>query len=143
MRGTNLGVFDGAIELLSFANPDAGVVPDGAEAQEFDKARPRRRARRRVNSLTGDHDLSAADMQKGLDPDRFAGLPDAFIWEEEFVIKPKQHWYQANADRVYQDWLKVDNLSELERRYGVSRPTIRKARDLGKKNAENNQNPPS
>lgn len=143
MRGTNLGVFDGAIDLLSLPGVNTTDDPGEVEGKGFEKVRPRKRARRRVSSLTGDNDLSAVDAHRGLDPARFAGLADQFMWEEKFVIKPRQHWYQANADQIYKEWLETGNIAELVRRHGVSRPTIRRARDLGKKNAGDKKNPPA
>lgn len=143
MRGTNLGVFDGAIELLSLPGVNAPNDPGEVEGKGFDKVRPRKRARRRVSTLTGDNNLSAVDTHRGLDPDRFAGLADEFMWEEEFVIAPKQHWYQEYADQIYREWLEEPNVSKLARQYGKSIPTVRKARDLGKKNAQAKKNPRS
>jgi DNA invertase Pin-like site-specific DNA recombinase len=143
MRGTNLGVFDGGIELLSLCNDGTTSDPDVVKGRGFDKVRPRKRARRQVSSLTGKKDVSDVDAHRALDPERFAGLPDNFMWEEVFTIAPWQPWYKAYADRIYSEWLKVRNISELARRHDKTNPTVRRALNLGKKNAEAKKNPPS
>jgi len=103
--------------------------------------KPRRRARRQVPTLTGDANLDATDVQRCLDPDRFADLADQFFWEESFTVEPRKPWSTANGDKIYSEWLEVRNIAELARRYGKTPPTIRKARDIGKKNAESKQPP--
>lgn len=134
LKGTHLGLFDGVEAMLS-RSEDACAGTDADDAARFPKVRPRRRARRYKPNLSSDAAASAKDLYRLLDPARFEGLPDAFVWEETFCIEPEPCWAEAHADEVYAAWLEEQNLSRLPPRFGVSLPTIRKARNIGRDRA--------
>lgn len=90
---------------------------------------PRRRSIRRVD------DREAARFVA--EPDRFAGIPDEWFWVETLQQSRRQSWSEANADKVYAMRFATDGsvkatLKELEAQLNVSRPTLRKAIEIGR-----------
>jgi hypothetical protein len=85
MRGTWLGVFDGAVHLLSRTTCDAPAPSDAGVVT------PRRRGRLRVPNLSADAS-AAEDVDTCLDPERFAGLADAFFWSEDVTVERAVSW---------------------------------------------------
>jgi len=126
MRGTWLGVFDGAVHLLSRTADDtpapsaSGVVT------------PRRRGRLRVPNLSADAG-AAADVDTSLDPERFAGLADAFFWSEDVTVERAPSWVEANAIAVAQARAEGRTHEQLADQFDVSVPTVRKALEIAEK----------
>jgi DNA invertase Pin-like site-specific DNA recombinase len=120
MRGTWLGVFDGAVHLLSRTAGDP-PAPSGSGV-----VTPRRRGRLRVPNLSADAGV-AADVDTCLDPERFAGLADAFFWSEDVTVERAVCWAEANAAAVAQARAEGRTHAQLADQFGVTVPTIRHA----------------
>jgi site-specific DNA recombinase len=133
MRGTFLGLFEGATELLTRDVPVPAVGPE-TTANRFAPVVPRRRGRLQVPNLsadaTTDTDIGGGDTS--LDPKRFAGLPESFIWTESLVIEKTLSWAQANAAKVVRLRLSGLTMEEVAKRCGKTIPTIRDALKHGK-----------
>jgi hypothetical protein len=128
LRGTMLGLFEGAVELLS---RDDGASSDVAMAGGFQPVQPRRRGRLRVPTLSAENAEVLRTIDPVLDPERFAGLPEPFFWTESFVITEKISWAEEHAEEVYQAKLSTGlSLNKLVDRFGKSRPTIKHAWDI-------------
>jgi len=137
IRGTCLGLFEGAVELLSRpdgTNEPAGVGEAGAaDASQapvgIQKVRPRRLGRRKVDDLSADQPLAAADADRVLDPHRFVGLAGSFVWEESFFLPRKLSWAQQYALEVLK--YTHDNadatMYQVAAHFGKTPPTIRHA----------------
>jgi transposase-like protein len=121
MRGTWLGVFDGAVHLLSRTTDDA-PAPSGSGA-----VTPRRRGRLRLPNLSAEAGAAMGDVVTSLDPERFAGLADVFFWSEDVTVERALSWAEANASAVAQARSKGRTHERLADEFGVSVPTIRKA----------------
>jgi hypothetical protein len=130
LRGTYLGLFEGAVELLSGSSD--GAVEDGAAEALYGQVRPRRLTRRRVQDLTSTKPMAGGvDHQ---DPHRFAGLADAFLWEDTLVLPVSTFWSKENGAEVAALWAtdpKAWRLPRLAKHFGVSIPTARKALRIG------------
>lgn len=122
MRGTWLGVFDGAVHLLSRTTSDAPSPPD-----KFPGVTPRKRGRLRLPNLSAEAGAAMAEVDTSLDPERFAGLADAFFWTEDVTVERALSWAEANASAVAEARSKGRTHEQLADEFGVSIPTIRKA----------------
>jgi hypothetical protein len=131
LKGTNLGVFDGAVELLTretLVTDGNAVVPDG----QVERVVPRRRSPRRIDSLTNADQVDATDAFQAVDPTRFDGLPPEFMWSDTFILGSRPSWSELHA----QDVLKAHqehpelSLNELAKVFGKTRPTIGVALDI-------------
>lgn len=122
MRGTWLGVFDGAVHLLSRTATDSPSPPD-----RFPGVTPRKRGRLRLPNLSAEAGAAMAEVDTSLDPERFAGLADAFFWTEDVTVERALSWAEANAEAVAQARSKGRTHEQLADEFGVSIPTIRKA----------------
>jgi uncharacterized protein (DUF433 family) len=93
-------------------------------------ARPRRRARVRIDDeLDGREDArAAADM--AADPNRFAGLPEEWFFHDEFRIPEPTFWSREHAAEVAEKRAEGMTHEELAAFFAVSIPTIRKALKL-------------
>ncbi len=129
LRGTMLGLFEGATEILN--QDGASTEPFAAKAMGRGRVRPRRLPRRRTNSLSsGSLDL-LEDVEQALDPNRFAGVAGKFFWEEEFYISRKPCWAEEHALEVAR--VRADERLTHERlaeRFRKTIPTIRHALSL-------------
>jgi DNA invertase Pin-like site-specific DNA recombinase len=127
LRGTYVGLFAGAVELLS----RSGGPPPAGQAQAppggFEPVRPRRRGRLRLPSLSAVSKEGLTDADTALDPERFAGLPEPLVWTEAFVLAEKQSWAEAHAEEVAQRRASGLTMEELARHFGRTVPTIRQA----------------
>jgi DNA invertase Pin-like site-specific DNA recombinase/uncharacterized protein (DUF433 family) len=121
MRGTWLGVFDGAVHLLSRTTGDS-PPPD-----KFPGVTPRKRGRLRLPNLSAEAGAAMAEVDTSLNPERFAGLADAFFWKEDVTVERALSWAEANASAVAQARSKGRTHEQLADEFGVSIPTIRKA----------------
>lgn len=122
MRGTWLGAFDGAVHLLSRTACDAPAPSDSGVVT------PRRRGRLRVPNLSAEAGAAApADADTSLDPERFAGLADAFFWSEDVTVERAPSWAEANASAVARARAEGRTHEELAAQFDVSVPTIRHA----------------
>ena len=121
MRGTWLGVFAGAVHVLGRTAGDPPPPPDGARL-----VTPRKRTRLRLPNLSAEAG-AAVDADTGLDPERFAGLPDAFFWAEEVTIDRPLSWAEANAAAVAVARAGGRTHEQLAAQFEVSVPTVRKA----------------
>jgi DNA invertase Pin-like site-specific DNA recombinase len=127
LRGTWLGVFDGAVHLLSRTTGDS-PTPSGSGV-----VTPRRRGRLRIPSLSADAGTAAADVDTSLDPERFAGLADAFFWSEDVTVERAVGWAEANAAAVAQARSEGRTHAQLADQFDVTVPTIRKALAIAEK----------
>jgi hypothetical protein len=115
----------GAVDLLADKPPGDNRERHGGD-ENAHQGKPRRRARLRVEDLDGSYPelRDAADM--AADPERFAGLPDDWFWEDVFQIPDRRpSWVVENAEMVFQR-RQEGNLSHsrLADEFGVSKPTI-------------------
>jgi predicted Rdx family selenoprotein len=123
MRTCKLGALTGAVEILATTNVQQ-VAPTDTNGDAAKQAKPRRRARLRVDGGT---DVKAA-ANTAADPDRFAGLGEEWFWEDTFQIPEKTWPFQEMAIAVATERLLAERThEELAETFGVTVPTIRKA----------------
>ena len=126
LRGTKLGLFVGATEIL---NQDGlAAEPHEATVSGRGRVRPRRLGRRRTNNLSSDGLDLLEDVEQALDPNRFAGVAGKFFWEEEFYISKKLCWAEEHALEVAR--VRADEHlthERLAKRFKKTVPTIRHA----------------
>lgn len=127
LRGTLLGLFAGAVELLSRDEEAIDDLPHAAATDAFAPVQPRRRGRLRLPSLSAEGKATCPATDPVLDPQRFAGLPREFVWAETFVLAETLCWAEANAAEVAR--LRATGLTHerLASHFGKTVPTIRKA----------------
>jgi hypothetical protein len=125
MRGTLLGLFEGAVELLSRQEASVDVVVDPVET--CGKVKPRRRGRLRIDDLSADAGLDLGVPDTVLDPNRFQGLPEQFMWEERFYLSRKLSWAEEHAADVAGARAEGLTMQGLAERFGKTVPTIRAA----------------
>jgi hypothetical protein len=124
LRGTYLGLFEGAVFLLN----EPGTPNQGAEEEPRPgQVRQRRLAPRQSPSLSSESNAVPADVQFSADPNRFADLAAEFFWSES--IEPLRPWCQEHAAEVLQAFESQTrgNKSALAIQFGKSVPTIRQA----------------
>ncbi len=130
MRICRLGAFYDIIDLLALDLAVPGSTSDNPSSQT---ATRRRRARLRViDDFDSDDDLEAANYF-ATDPQRFAGLPDAWFWFDEFQIPVKVSWTTANAVEIAQ--YRLDNrttIKETAEQLGICTTTVKTALKLAK-----------
>ncbi len=119
MRGTWLGVFDGATHLLSRTTGDS---PTPANSQAVT---PRKRGRLQLPNLSAN--AAKIDTDTSLDPERFAGLSGEFFWSEEMMLERTLSWSEENATTVASARIEGRTHEQLAEQFGVTVPTIRKA----------------
>jgi DNA invertase Pin-like site-specific DNA recombinase len=135
LRGTYLGLFEGAVEMLSqadradLAGQEGAIPPSGEGGDGYEKVMPRRLTRRKLNTLSADDGPAPADVERALDPQRFAGLAGAFVWEEPLVVPRKVPWVEEYADQVLEYITKHPEVTQdkVAEHFGKTRPTIRAA----------------
>jgi DNA invertase Pin-like site-specific DNA recombinase len=127
LRGTYVGLFAGAVELLSRADGPPPAVQTPSPAGDFASVRPRRRGRLRLPSLSAASQESLGDVDTALDPERFAGLPEPLRWEEVFVLTAKLSWAEAHAEDVARGRAEGLTIVALAQHFGKTPPTIRQA----------------
>jgi hypothetical protein len=131
LTGTNLGVFDGAVELLTrdaLVTHESSAVAGGGGGRVI----PRRRSPRRIDSLTNADQVNATDAFQAVDPTRFQGLPPEFMWAESFVVGIRPSWAESHAQEVFRAHQEDPeaSLNELAKRFGKTRPTITAAIEI-------------
>jgi hypothetical protein len=132
LRGTMLGLFDGATELLSQNKGGAETeTPASGTSPGFPTVKPRRRGRMRIPNLSAESNERLGGVDTVLDPERFAGLPPNFFWTESFVLTEKLSWAEANATEVVRLRASRLTIEKLAEHFGKTRPTIRKALRIG------------
>jgi uncharacterized protein (DUF433 family) len=131
MRGTCLGLFEGAVELLSRDPVVPADDPGTTTPHRFAPVVPRLRGRLRVPNLSAVTTAAGGGVDPALDPERFAGLSGQFFWTESLVIATSASWAETNAAEVVR--LRADGLTieKLARHFGKTPPTIRAALRLG------------
>ncbi len=135
LRGTWIGLFEGAIALLTSASVTAPVPAQaGVEAcvgqdSTVEQIRPRQLTRRKVNCLTGGRDIVSMAVERSTDPNRYRELAPELKWEEVFYIARKLSWSEEHAQQVveYRAQNPKASLNQIARQFGVSRPTISNA----------------
>jgi hypothetical protein len=128
MRGTLLGLFEGAVQLLSRDDHPALVAPDTIPTGAYKPVVPRRRGRLRIPDLSAASKLSVRDVDSSLDPQRFAGLAEPLFWTDSFVMPHRVSWSEQHAEEVYLTRSTTGlSFKELATRFGKSRPTIQHA----------------
>jgi site-specific DNA recombinase len=133
LRGTFLGLLKGGVELLGGDREMQQPVPGEPDRAPFARVVPRRLTRRRVPTLSAGQPDGSDDV-RALDPRRFAGLADAFIWKEQLQLPKTTSWAEAHAQKVFTLWAadpKSEPLSRLAKHFGVSIPTVREALKKG------------
>jgi hypothetical protein len=118
MRGTLLGLFEGAVELLSRPGAEAPAWQAGLPPAGHRPVTPRRRGRLRVPDLTADRAVREGDENRALDPQRIAGLPEPFFWAEAFVLPRRVSWAEAHAEAVAERRAAGLTMAELARHFG-------------------------
>ena len=128
LRGTVLGVFEGADQLLGRDAHCESQGPQPEPGWQNKVVVPRRRARVRVPNLTAQSQGAIGNLDVSLDPHRFAGLPEALFWTESIVISRKVPWAEEHAEEVYQARQETGlTFNELVNRFHRSKPTLRHA----------------
>jgi DNA invertase Pin-like site-specific DNA recombinase len=128
MRGTLLGLFEGAVELLSRDDRPASGSPDPQLTGPYRPVVPRRRGRLRIPDLAADSKTSICDVDSSLHPQRFAGLAEPLFWTESFVMPRRLSWAEEHAEEVYLTRSTTGlSFKELATRFGKSRPTMQHA----------------
>jgi DNA-binding CsgD family transcriptional regulator len=72
-------------------------------------------------------DLAGSLEDNQLDPDRFAGLADEFVWEESLHLSQKLSWAEEYAAEVARLRIAGTTVERLAEQFGKSVPTIRSA----------------
>jgi DNA invertase Pin-like site-specific DNA recombinase len=125
LRGTRLGLFNGAVELLSRAGTECSASSQAAEAQGHGSIVPRLRSRLYVPNLSTDSAGIVGDLATAIDPDRFAGVPEKFFWKQAFVLEKKLPWAKTHAEIVFKRRQETRlSQRELANEFGVTGPTI-------------------
>jgi hypothetical protein len=134
MRGTMLGLFEGAIELLGGRGNHAATCLETTCGHS--PVVPRRRGRLRVPNLSAEGEglIGAADTS--LDPERFAGLPPSFLWTESLQIGENSYWSEQHAAEVARMRKEGRTHEQLAALFAVTVPTIRKALHIAAKTDE-------
>lgn len=132
LRGTWIGLFEGAIALLtppSVTVPlptEAGVEACTSKGATVEQIRPRQLTRRKVNCLTGGREMMSVAVERSTDPNRYRELAPELKWAEVFYIARKLSWSEEHAQQVVE--YKAQNpglsLNQIAKHFGVSRPTI-------------------
>ena len=131
MRGTYLGVFEGAVELLGQSDVVRSVSGESTTSNGFEPIVPRRRGRMRIPNLSAESNEALGGVDTVLDPERFAGLPPNFFWTESFVLTEKLSWAEANATEVVRLRASRLTIEKLAEHFGKTPQTIRKALRIG------------
>jgi DNA invertase Pin-like site-specific DNA recombinase len=126
LRGTFVGLFAGAAELLSRDQRPPAESPSSADGSGFAPVTPRRRGRLRVPTLSA-AGREPGDVDTALDPERFGGLPEPFFWQAAFVLPETQSWAEANAEEVARLRASGMTMEALAQHLGKTVPTIRNA----------------
>jgi DNA invertase Pin-like site-specific DNA recombinase len=122
MRGTWLGVFDGATHLLSRSTGEPPPPPADPRS-----VTPRKRGRLRLPNLSAEAGETTPTVDTSLDPERFAGFADAYFWTEDVTVDRVPCWAKANAAAVARARAAGRTHEQLAAQFDVSVPTIRKA----------------
>jgi DNA invertase Pin-like site-specific DNA recombinase len=144
LRGTYLGVFEGADELLGRGGGPVAEPPPAPGEGGVTPVRSRRRTRLRLPTLTGDDGPGLGGADTALDPARFAGVPETLVWAEPLLVPEKACWVQEHAEAVFQA-RETTGLSfqKLAEQFGKTRPTVKHAYDLAlaRRNREGGHDP--
>ncbi|QDU21816.1 recombinase zinc beta ribbon domain-containing protein [Urbifossiella limnaea] len=124
LRGTWLGLFAGATELLT-RSAAAPAPPETCSA--FPAVNPRRRGRLRVPSLSASSQDAAGDGDTSLDPGRFDGLRDGFFWSEPVTLEGTKCWSERHAAEVATLRKEGWTHERLASHFKKTVPTVRKA----------------
>jgi DNA invertase Pin-like site-specific DNA recombinase len=143
LKGTYLGVFEGAVDLLS--NSDAAAAApaspqQGTESSGYVKVKKRRLTHRKINPFLSDGSM-AANAENALDPERFAGLAESFKWEEKFVLPQKTCWAADHAEEVlaYMEAHPDSSWDDYVAHFGKSKPTLRNAKNIALRSRESDE----
>jgi hypothetical protein len=127
MHGTQLGLFDGAVELLSRVPevPSLENAPDSNGQEAW--VTPRRRRRLRIPSLSPSISTQKFGSFSVAAPDRLANLPDAFRWSVPITLQKPLTWPEENAEEVGRLRLAHYTVAALAKHFGKSVDSIRSA----------------
>lgn len=123
LRGTRLGLLEGGVALL---NRDTQALAAVETCGDLCQVKPRRRGRLRVPNLSADSQAKLGDLDTALNPERFAGLPEAFFWTESFVVEGKKSWAEQHAAEVVRLRATM-TMAQLAAHFDKTVPTIRDA----------------
>jgi DNA invertase Pin-like site-specific DNA recombinase len=126
MRGTLLGLLEGAVELLSRHEPEPTAAQGSPSGGNHNLVVPRRRGRLHIPDLAADSPALGCNADTVLDPERFARLPEPFFWTEVVVLPRKPTWAEENAGEVARLRATM-TMQDLAAHFGKSVPTIRSA----------------
>ncbi len=132
MRTRSVGLFEGLPEPLS-QQKDAGHRRDVLAGQAVDVKRitPRRRGKLRIVPAAEVVASTSPPEEGRPDPARFASLADQFIWRDVSCALRGSCWSRDHALEVEQVHRETGlSFAKLAERFGVSRPTIRRALKL-------------
>jgi uncharacterized protein (DUF433 family) len=106
---------------------------DTSMPSRITQVRPRKRGRLRIPNLSAAAN-SEAEVNTCLDPDRFAGIADAFFWTEPLLIEREKCWAETHAAEVAAARATRMTHEKLAEVFEVTTPTIRSALRYAKKN---------
>lgn len=105
--------------------------------QEGYQTTPRRRARMQIDGSGTMDEAMRSRLDMATDPERFAGLPKAWFWVDEYRLPEPTFWAKENAQVVLRRYQEVaeatgkkPSQNKLAKEFDVSRPTITHALDL-------------
>jgi DNA invertase Pin-like site-specific DNA recombinase/DNA-binding CsgD family transcriptional regulator len=134
LRGTMLGLFAGAADLLRRGDDGPAAAPQ--DPGGVTPVVPRRRGRLRVPNLSAEGKGLTEDVDPALDPERFAGLPEGFFWNDVILMEQQPCWSQEHAVEVARERAAGKTHEQLADQFEVSVPTIRKAIRIARKGNE-------
>ena len=131
MRGTRLGLFEGAINLLTRDNstPSADSL---TASSKFTPTVSRRRTRMRVPNLSTSSKEIQGNIDDALNPARFEGLNESFFWSEPIFIEKNPSWAKKYALEVLKKRAEGVTMESMAEHFGKTIPTIRSALKIGK-----------
>jgi site-specific DNA recombinase len=144
MRTAEAGIFEGLVDVLS--KPRCGKREDDTAtdaAQYAHLVKPRRRGKLRVLPAAESVTTGRAAKEAPLDLARFAGLAGKFLWKDVTQAPQRTCWSKERAAEVRRVHEETGlSMNRLAKRFGVSRPTIRRALAIAKEmSATHDANP--
>jgi hypothetical protein len=123
MRTCKLGALAGSLGLIaSDASRSSPRSEPGVRDEGVHRTTPRRRARLcvRTDDAAGVDLDAAADL--AADPNHFAGLDEAWFWDDRFQVPRKKSWAEENAAEIGRLRASGMTIAALSAHFGKSIP---------------------
>ena len=112
--------------LLEFIDSEPQLQTE-AKAEPSKIVTPRRRTRRKVQSVEPPGQGLRSLNFWATDPFRFSSLPDSFFETHVFQLPDRKIWHQSHAQAIAEKRLQGMSHQELATFFGCSLPTVRRA----------------